>query len=121
MSKQFLLDENVDPRLRKALKRRFPEMVVWQVGDAGASAKGTLDPDILHWCEVHDFCLVTNNRASMPVHLREHLLAGHHLPGIFILNSAMSLGDTVAELGLIWELSTPDQYTDLINFLPVSK
>ncbi len=118
--RQYLLDENVDPALKTALHQHWPEMVVWQIGDPGAPSYGTLDPDILHWCEDNDFSLVTNNRTSMPVHLRDHLLAGRRVPGIFILHKKMSLAETVNELALIWLATEPDEYTDLINFLPVS-
>ena len=31
MEIKFLLDENVDPRLRKALQQRNPEIVAWAV------------------------------------------------------------------------------------------
>ena len=92
-----------------------------QIGDPGAPPHGTLDPDILLWCENNDFSLVTNNRASMPVHLRDHLLAGRHVPGIFILHNKMSLRETVDELALIWLATEPDEYTDLIGYLPVSE
>jgi hypothetical protein len=34
MSKpKYLLDENLDPRLKKALLDEVPEMTVWRVGD----------------------------------------------------------------------------------------
>jgi hypothetical protein len=89
---RYLLDENVDPVLWRALKRQAPEMAVWRVGAPGGPPKGMLDPDILLWCAANGFVLVTNNRKSMPVHLSEHLAAGRHVPGIFILNPAMSLG-----------------------------
>ncbi len=119
--RQYLLDENVDPALKTVLHQQWPEMVVWQIGDPGAPPHGTLDPDILLWCENNDFSLVTNNRASMPVHLRDHLLAGRHVPGIFILHNKMSLRETVDELALIWLATEPDEYTDLIGYLPVSE
>ncbi len=83
---KYLLDEHVDPRLRKALKRLASEIVVWRVGDPSAPHLGTLDPEILLWCEERGFSLVTNNRESMPVHLRDHLAARRHVPGIFTLN-----------------------------------
>jgi hypothetical protein len=57
----------------------------------------------------------------MPVHLRDHLLAGRHVPGIFILHNKMSLRETVDELALIWLATEPDEYTDLIGYLPVSE
>lgn len=117
---KYLLDENVDPSLRSGLHRQYPEMVVWRVGDPGVPPHGTLDPEILRWCEVHQAILVTNNRASMPVHLRDHLAAGDHVPGIFVLNANMSLGETIEALALIWEVAEAETYFDQIRFLPIS-
>ena len=117
---KYLLDEHVDPRLRKALKRRYPEIVVWRVGDIGAPALSSPDPDILTWCETNNFSLVTNNRASIPIHLRNHLAAGRHVPGIFILNPNLTMGQTADELALIWGAATPDEYADQLKYLPVS-
>lgn len=116
---QYLLDENVDDSLRKGLHLHWPEIVVWRIGDPTAPRIGTLDPEILLWCEAHNFSLVTNNRDSMPGHLQNHLAAGHHIPGIFTLNANMSIGETIEELALIWGASEPDEYADQINYLPV--
>jgi hypothetical protein len=104
-----------------SLHQEWPEIEVWMVGDPGAPERGTPDAEILLWCEVKGFCLVTNNRASMPVHLAEHLAAGRHVPGIFILNNRkMSIGETVQELAMIWAASKPEEYVDALNFLPIS-
>lgn len=116
---QYLLDENVDPILRKALHHSCPEMVLWYVGEVGVLPKGTLDPEILVWCERNETILVTNNRASMPVHLQDHLAAGRHIPGVFILNVKMSVEQIVEELVFIWELAEPEMYIDQIRFMPI--
>ena len=116
---QYLLDENVAPVLRTALHQEYPDMVLWYVGEAGVLPKGTLDPEILEWCERNETILVTNNRASMPVHLQDHLAEGGHVPGIFILNAKMSIEQTVEELAFIWELADPDMYIDQIRFMPI--
>jgi hypothetical protein len=117
---KYLLDEHVNPRMRKALKRLAPDIVVWRLGDPGAPPLSTLDPEILLWCEDHGFSLVTNNRESMPVHLREHLAAGRRAPGIFTLNPNMTLGETADELVLIWGASEAEEYMDQLNYLPLS-
>lgn len=119
MNVQFLLDENVDPLFRKALQSRQPNMVVWKVGDPGAPTKGTLDPEILDWCEDNSFVLITNNRKSMPRHLADHLDRGRHIPGIIELNSDMSIGDTIEELILIWEVYGMDECRDVILYMPL--
>jgi hypothetical protein len=117
---KYLLDEHIDPRLRRALIRLSPGIIVWRVGDPGTPALQTTDPDILSWCEKNTFSLITNNRASMPVHLRDHLAAGRHVPGIFILNPHMTMGETADELALIWGAAEPEEYADQLRFLPVS-
>lgn len=117
---KYLLDEHVNPRVRKALMRREAEMVVRRIGDAGAPPIQTSDPDILLWCEVSGFSLVTNNRASMPVHLRDHLAAGRHIPCNFVLNPNLTMGETIDELILIWAASDSDEYADQMRYLPVS-
>ena len=117
--RRYLLDEHVNPRLKAAIHQHNPEIVVWRIGDPGAPPYRTLDPDILCWCEVNGFSLVTDNRKSMPVHLREHLAEGRHVPGIFILNDNMSMGQTAEELAIIHGAAAPDEYTDMIIFLPI--
>jgi pyridoxine/pyridoxamine 5'-phosphate oxidase len=117
---RYLLDEHVDHAVRDGLRRREPEMVVLATGDPGTPDRGTLDPDLLKWCEAEGLLLVTNNRSTMPVHLREHLAAGHHIPGIFMLNPVMSIGETIDELAIIVGASEAEEYADRISFLPVT-
>lgn len=87
-------------------------MVIWCVGESGAPPLKTSDAEILVWCENKHFTLVTNNRATMPVHLRAHLEAGDHIPGIIILKRNMVMKEIVEELVLIWEVAEPDEYTE---------
>jgi hypothetical protein len=49
---------------------------------------------------------VTNNRKSMPAHLRDHPAQGWHVPGVIVMNDKMSIGETVDQLYLIWAAST---------------
>ena len=120
MAIKYLMDENVTPIYPTQLRRKKADLVVWSVGDIGTPPKSTLDPDILVWCEEHDFILVTNNRKSMPVHLADHLAQGRHIPGIFILNPNFSIGQNIDELILIEGGSLDDEYQDQIIHLPVS-
>jgi len=72
MSIKYLLDENLPPLYRVQLLRLEANLTVWMVGP-GVPPKSTLDPEILIWCELNKFILVTNNRSSMPIHLQAHL------------------------------------------------
>ena len=117
---KFLLDEHVAFSLRDGLRRREPEIIVRRIGEPRAPGFGTLDPEIFIWCEENQFSLVTNDHASMPVHFRDHLSAGRHLPGLFILSERLSIGETIEELLLIWEEASFDEFTDRVNYLPIS-
>ena len=116
---RYLLDENVTPILREALLRIEPEISVWRVGDPGVPGNGTPDPVILQWCADQAFSLVTNNRKSMPRHLRDFIALGRIAPAIFVLNPNLSIGHTVFELHLIWAAAEPHEYENQINFMPI--
>ena len=117
--RRFLIDENISPEYRTQLLRHDPSLTVLAIGDEGAPARGTLDPDILEWCEKHQFNLITNNRESMPQHLCDHLAAGHHVPGIFTINRKVSIGLIIDQLLLIVGASDADEYIDRITYIPL--
>ena len=116
--RRFLIDENISPRYRTQLVYHEPSLTVLVIGDEGAPARGTPDPEILEWCEQNQFSLITNNRESMPQHLSDHLLTGHHVPGIFTINRKVSMGLIIDQLILIAGASNEDEYVDRITYIP---
>ena len=117
--RRFLIDENISPEYRTQLLNHEPSLKVLVVGDEGAPARSTPDPEILKWCEQNQFNLITNNRKSMPQHLSDHLSAGHHVPGIFTINLEVPMGKIIDELLLIAGASDEDEYIDEIKYLPL--
>jgi len=87
----FLLDEHIPIVIQELLKQMEPRVRVYAIGDGIAPPKGTPDPDILSWIAMHNCMLVTNNRSTMPVHLRAHLDRGQHVPGIVQLLRRMNM------------------------------
>lgn len=108
MTLKYLIDENVNPLYPNQIRRRESEIFIKVVGEPEAPPKSTLDPEIICWCENNNFVLVTNNRTSMPVHLADHIALGHHVPGIFILNPNLSIGENLEELILAALASSED-------------
>ena len=117
--RRFLIDENISPEYRTQLLNHEPSLKVLVIGDEGAPARSTPDPEILKWCEQNQFNLITNNRKSMPQHLSDHLSAGHHVPGIFTINLEVPMGKIIDELLLIAGASDEDEYIDEIKYLPL--
>jgi hypothetical protein len=116
---KYLIDENVNPLYPKQIRQREPNVIVQVVGEPQTPPKGTLDPEILCWCEEYQFILVTNNRTSMPVHLVDHTSLGRHIPGIFTLNPNLSIGENLEELIFAALASEEDEYQDQIIYLPL--
>lgn len=115
------MDENVNPLYPTQIRRKNQDLVIRSVGEIGTPSLSTLDPEILLWCEEYNFILVTNNRTSMPIHLKDHLVQNHHIPGIFILNPNLTIGENIEELILIAECCLENEYQDQIIHLPLTK
>jgi hypothetical protein len=116
----YLYDENLAPSYAQALRDLEPLVDCRQIGDVDAPPKGTLDPQILEWLDGRQLVLITNNRASMPVHLADHLAAGGHIQGIVVIKRTMSPGELADELLFIAGGSFPDEYLDRIIHLPIT-
>jgi len=116
----FLLDENMAHRtICKLLLQREPGMHTLAVGQSGAPSLSASDPELLAWAEEHGYLLVTRNRASMPLHLRNHLSTGRHVPGILVVPQRMAPWQVSDQLYLIWVASLPNEFQDQIVYLPL--
>src|SRR5437867_1199230 len=103
MALRYLLDENLrGGPLWTAIQQHnsagIDPIDVTQVGDPPDLPLGTLDPEILLWCEREDRVLVSLDTGTLPVHLSKHLQASHRSPGVFILRRRLSTQVILASL-----------------------
>ncbi len=117
----FLIDENLPPVIAVQIRQHEPRIQALAIGQPGAPPKGAPDPQLLHWIEANNYLLITNNRASMPGHLREHLAAGRHVPGILVTPFPLDIGTLIEELVLIWDASLPNEFQDQIVYLSLRR
>mgnify|MGYP007065748538 CR=1 FL=1 len=115
----YLFDENVPLVISTQFAQREPSVQLYTIGDGTAPDKGTPDPDILVWVETNNCFLVTNNRATMPIHLRDHLTQGRHVPGIIQLPRRLDMRIVLEELLLVHLVGEPDEFRDQIVYLPL--
>ncbi|HEY86009.1 MAG TPA: DUF5615 family PIN-like protein [Chloroflexi bacterium] len=120
MTIRFLLDEHIDHVVRRELLRREPEINIKVIGETNTPARSTPDPELLLWCEKNAYTLVTNNRRTMPEHLKDHFQAGHQMPGILLLRPSITLGQLITELLAIWRANQPERFHNLLVYLPLS-
>ena len=96
--------EHIAPLYRTQLLRQATDLVVRMIGDPDAPPKGTLDPEILIWCDLAD-----------------HLAEGRHIPGIFIIDPSKNIGEILTELIIIASASFINEYQYRFEYLPLSK
>ena len=118
MNVRFLLDENLDPKVKVATLRLNPTVDVLRVGDQGVPLLSTADPDLLRFCEVAQRILVTADRTTIPDHINAHLAAGGHFWGVCLLRDGFSIYRVAQELLLIAEASTAEEWLDRIEWIP---
>ncbi len=119
MKVRFLLDENLSPRLKLAVFRLNPELDILRVGDSGAPALGTLDPKILIYLERSQRILLTDNRKSMPEHLKAHWANGGFIWGLFWLRPKATIRELAADLIFIWETTEAAEWKDQLVWIPL--
>src|SRR6266852_8081809 len=95
MALRYVLDEHLRGPLWRAIQWHnslgvYPLDVV-RVGDPADLPLGTGDPAILLWAEREQRILVTQDTDSMPTHLADHLAAGGHSPGVFMVRHHSTL------------------------------
>ena len=115
----YLIDEDTPHAIRDQLLRHNSQIEVLAVGDPVAPPFGTLDPDILRWIEQQGTILISRNRRTLPRHFKDHLEAGGHVPGIFLIRRRSSLGEVIGDLILIWENAAAEEYVDRLEYLPL--
>jgi hypothetical protein len=115
---RFLLDQNLSLQIAIALWRHDAAIDVLAIGQAGAPPLGTLDPEILLYCEADQRALVTENRSTMPIHEAAHFAAGRHHAGIFQLRRQLGIGDIADALYLIWAASEAEEWIDQTVWTP---
>jgi hypothetical protein len=121
MPLRFLLDENQRGVLWHVIQRHNARGIdpidAVRVGDAPDLPLGSQDSAILRWTEREQRILVTFDKSSMNQHLREHLAAGNHCPGIFMVPTESKPVQVLDFLVLAAHASEPAEWVDWIKYL----
>lgn len=122
MALAFLLDEHLRGPLWQAVLQHILRGGGWldvvRVGDPPDLPLATDDAALLQWAEREGRILVTEDRQTMPRHLRDHLAAGDHSPGILIPRTGQSMRTIIEYLVLIAEAGEPADFADTTTYIP---
>src|SRR5258707_15303242 len=115
---RFLLDEDVAEYIADAVFQREPAVEILLVGQDPALGKGTVDPDLLRFCESEHLALVTRDRNTMVNHVKQHLAKERHTWGVFFLKDKFPTVAYAEDLILIWSTSEAEEWQDRFEWLP---
>ena len=116
---QFLFDEHLPTLYETALRKEVSGIVTRRVSGLDAPHQRAPDPELLCWCELNRFVLVSNDRKTMPRHFGKHLLAGRHVPGVLMLRQNAFLSAIIEELAVYAKFAPDDEFYDRLCFLPI--
>jgi hypothetical protein len=122
MALRFVIDENLLDRLSRAIARHNAGganlIDAVSVGDFPDLSRGMHDSEILLWGEREDRILLTFDLSTLPLFLSDHLRAGHHSPGVFLIRKGSTLREIVEFLALATYASEPWEWKDRCVFIP---
>lgn len=102
----------------RALRRRAPHVELSRVGKPGAPACGSLDPELLRWCEEHHALLISCDRTTMPGHFADHVASGRTCWGVLLLRPRPSLARCLDDLIAIVGASSAEDWQGVLDYLP---
>ena len=112
---RFLTDENFDPAIVQELRRKQPRLDIITAVEAGTL--GLKDPALLAFAAQKQRIIVSHDKRTLPDHLADFLVAGHHSPGIMLVPGELPIGRAIEALLLVWEASSPSDWQDIVTFL----
>jgi hypothetical protein len=118
----FLLDEHLRGLLWRAIQRHnaggLELLDAIRVGDAPDLPMGILDPAILLCAERAGRILISRDVSTLHGHLADHLQAGNHSPGIFMVRRRCQLAQVVAFLIEAAYRSDAATWENRIEYIP---
>jgi hypothetical protein len=121
MVPKFLGDEQLRGVLGRVVRRHnligiHPLDLVF-VGDPPDLPLGSPDSEILIWATKADRMLVSADKKTMPGHLKDHLDAGNHSPGVLIVRLQNRVADVVEFLVAVAYASRSDEWVDTWQYI----
>ncbi len=116
MTPKFQADADLKGAIARAIRRRIPEIDFRTATEA--DLEGVPDDQVLARAASEDRILVTHDRKTMPIHFAE-FIQNQTSPGVLILSKKVSIAVAIDEIVLIWAASSADEYTNLIQRIPL--
>lgn len=114
---RLLADENLNGAILRGLTRRLPDLDIVRVQDVGLMNAD--DPSILEWAANENRILLTHDVATIPLYTRERINRGLYVAGVIEVIATAPTGRIIEDLELLVLCSEPNEYQNLILFIPL--
>lgn len=114
---RFLSDEDFNNAIVRGLRLRLPGIDIERVQDAGL--RGRLDEEILEYAAQQGRVLLTHDVTTLITLANARVESGAPMPGVFAVNQRVGIGRIIEDVVLIVECSAPDEWTNVVHFLPL--
>lgn len=114
---RFLFDEDFNGRIVRGFRRRLPRADTRTVRESGL--EGADDPIVLEWAASHRRLVVSHDRRTMTAAARSRIRESLPMTGLVLVRQDCSVAVAVDELELVFEVSSAEEWHDVIAFLPL--
>jgi predicted nuclease of predicted toxin-antitoxin system len=114
---EFLVDQNFNEDIVDGLTRRNANLQLFRVRDLGLETAS--DPTILEWAGTRGLVLLTHDRRTIPAFAHARVVAGLPMPGIFLVDNKMPLGQAIDELLLAVHCLSEDECRNFVRYFPM--
>jgi len=80
---------------------------------------GAADDIVLELAALQGRILLTHDIETMTAFARDRLVAGKPLSGVILIRDTLAVGNVIEDLMIIAEASSPDDWANRIDYLPL--
>ena len=113
---RFLADENFRLPIVQGVRRLHPNIDILTITSVGMS--GISDPLVLAFAAQEGRILLSHDVNTMPLHFANMLIQGQHSPGVILIQQLIGYNEAIEAIYLVWEASAPEDWIDVLDFLP---
>ncbi len=112
----LLADENFNGDILRGLQRRIPAIDVPRVQDL--VIRGADDAAVLEWAAAEGRLVLTHDVSTLIDFAWKRVASGRHHSGVVAVSQQAPVGVVVADLVLLVECSTNEEWADQILLIP---
>ena len=113
----FLVDQNFNEHIVDGVTRRDASLIFTHVRDVGLAAAP--DPIVLEWAATYGLVLLTHDGKTIPAFAHARVAAGQPMPGVFLVNDRMPIGQAIDEILVAAHCLTADECKDIVKYVPM--